>query len=331
MQWFKRLECGTRVCGGGFLCYIETHREKSDPVGAVLLMSIPVPILVACAGLLLLFSIFLTRMLTEGLRTNAALRRLEFVLRSISPSDASSRRMGLDAQGAARLHESCLALPEPMKTWCRRIEDHMLCYPGPDGQDGWYLGAPAREILPEESVSERYYHAGFHESVPGILTGLGLACTFVAILIALTSLRVTVTNDMETVVGIKQLIEGLAGKFLTSIVGLLLSMVFLTTERKWCERRLTQSYEDLIDAVSHLIPVMNAARMQLELQQIAVRQAHSLAAIEAELAGMRGMLSAANDTVPRVASAVAADVEQFADKLDQLGSALDRGIRQLLQ
>lgn len=294
-------------------------------------MSIPVPILAACAGLVLLFAVFLTRMLREAWRTDSALRRLEFVLTSLNPADAGSRRLGLDAQSASRLHESCLALPDPMRGWCRRIEDNMLSYPGPDGREGWFLGASAREILPEESVSERYYHAGFHESVPGILTGLGLACTFVAILIALTSLRVTEVNDTETVVGIKQLIEGLAGKFLTSIVGLALSMVFLTIERKWCERRLTNSYEDLVDAVSHLIPTMNPARMQLELQQIAVRQAAALATIEEEILSMRGMLSATSDTMPRVAASVASDVEQFADKLDQLGSALDRGIRQLLQ
>jgi hypothetical protein len=294
-------------------------------------MSIPLPILLACAGMLLLFAVFLARMLAEGWRTNAALRRLEFVLTSLTPAEPGSRRLGLDATAAERLHESCQALPEPMRGWCRRLEDNMLAYPGPDGREGWYLGAPAREILPEESVSERYYHASFHESVPGILTGLGLACTFVAILIALTSLRVTVVNDTETVVGIKQLIEGLAGKFVTSIVGLLLSMVFLTIERKWCERRLTNSYEDLVDAVSHLIPTMNPARMQLELQQIAVRQAAALGSIEEEILALRGMLSATSDTVPRVAASVAADVEQFADKLDQLGSALDRGIRQLLQ
>ncbi|HZU28640.1 MAG TPA: hypothetical protein VFA04_24155 [Bryobacteraceae bacterium] len=294
-------------------------------------MSIPVPILIACAGLIVLFAIFLARMLTEASRTKAALRKLDSVLRSVSPDESSSRRMGLDSETVSALHEKAAALAQPMRGWWRRIEDNMLSYPDPNGREGWYLGASAREILREESVSERYYHAGFHESVPGILTGLGLACTFIAILVALTSLRVTVVNDTETVVGIKELIEGLSGKFLTSIVGLLLSMVFLTTERKWCERRLTHAYEDLVDAVSHLIPTMNPARMQLELQQIATRQAAALANIEDEILAMRGMLSASNDTVPRVAEAVAADVEQFADKLDQLGSALDRGIRQLLQ
>jgi hypothetical protein len=294
-------------------------------------MSIPVPILAACAGLVLLFAVFLSRMLSEGLRTRSALRRLELILHSLSEENGASRGDGLSSETLAKLRERCGSLPEPMRGWWRRIEDNLLSYTGADGRQGWFLAATPREILPEESVSERHYHASFHEAVPGILTGLGLACTFIAILIALTGLRVTEVNDTETVVGIKTLIEGLAGKFLTSIIGLLLSMVFLILERKWCERRLNDAYEDLLDSVSHLIPVMNGTRIQLELQQIAARQAAVLAHIEAEILAFRGAMTATDDSVPRVAAAIAGDVEVFADKLDQLGSTLDRGIRQLLQ
>jgi len=294
-------------------------------------MSIPVPILAACAGLVLLFAVFLARMLSEGLRTHSALRRLERVFRSPGEENAESRGHGMSQVALAQLRERCSGLPAPMHGWWRRIEDNLLSYTGADGQQGWFLAAIPREILPEESVSERHYHASFHEAVPGILTGLGLSCTFIAILVALTGLRVTEVNDTETVVGIKTLIEGLAGKFLTSIIGLLLSMVFLIVERKWCERRLNDAYEDLLDAVSHAIPVMNGTRIQMELQQIAARQAIALANIEAQILAFRGMMTAADDSVPRVAAAIAGDVEAFADKLDQLGSTLDRGIRQLLQ
>lgn len=294
-------------------------------------MSIPVPILAACAGLLLLFAVLLVRMLSEGMHAHSALRRLDFILRSVTPGELDSRRNGLDDATLVQLRERCANLREPIRGWWRRIEDNLLSYTAADGREGWFLERSPRELLPEESVSERYYHASFHEAVPGILTGLGLACTFVAILVALAGLRVTVMNDTETVTGIKQLIEGLSGKFVSSIVGLLLSMVFLTVERKWSERRLTNAYEDLIDAVSHLIPTMNAARMQLELQRIAAQQSATLERIEQDMAAFRESLSATSDTVPRVAAAVAADVETFADKLDQLGLALDRGIRQLVQ
>ena len=291
-------------------------------------MSIPVPILLACAGLVLLFAIFAMRMLGEGLRTIAAVRRLESILRS---EDTDSRRHGLTPATLADLRRTCEAEPDPVRAWWTRIDDNLIASAGADGLERWFLAAPARDVLPETAVSERYYHSSFHEAVPGILTGLGLACTFIAILVALTSLRVTMVNGTETVIGIRELIEGLAGKFLTSIVGLLLSMVFLIVERKWCERRLTNAYEDLLDAVTHRIPVLNGVRIQLELQQLAARQAAALANIEAQILAFRGMAAGNDDTVPRIAAAMAADVEVFASKLDQLGSALDRGIGQLLQ
>src|SRR5579885_2807219 len=114
-------------------------------------MSIPVPILVACGGLLLLFTVFLARMLSEASRTNSALRRLDSVLRAAHPEETGSRRLGLDPATLFTLHEKAAALAQPMRGWWRRIEDNMLSYPGPDGREGWYLGAPVREILPEES------------------------------------------------------------------------------------------------------------------------------------------------------------------------------------
>ncbi|MGA8027962.1 MAG: hypothetical protein WB992_12540 [Bryobacteraceae bacterium] len=291
-------------------------------------MRIPIPILAACGILVLLFFIFLVRMLRETSKTYRALRKLRFPLRSLLVDRGAPRR-GLEPERLEELRAKCSKLANPLRSWWFRIEDHLVRYAAPDGQEEWYLGAPAREVLTEESVLERYYHASFHQAVPGILTGLGLAATFVAILYALTGLHVTVMNETETITGIKELIEGLSGKFLTSIVGLLLSMIFLLTERKWCERRLTNAFEDLLDTTSELIPTISAARVQLETQAVLARQSAHLSNIEAEILAFREMASMANDSVPRMAETLASDVEQFADKLEQLGFALDQGLRQL--
>ena len=294
-------------------------------------MSIPASILAACAGLFLLFAFFLVRMLSEGARARRSFQALENMLREVESGGDSVRRHGLTASVLNQLREKADSLGEPMRGWWRRIEHNLLSFCEIDGSEEWYLAMPARELLPEDSVSEREYHASFHDSVPGILTGLGLMCTFIAILVALTGLRVTVINDTETMVGIQKLIEGLAGKFLTSIIGLMLSMVFLMVERKWCERRVSHAYEEMVDAVSRLIPVMNAARAQVEMQRLSARQTAALETIQADIAALGRVVSARNDDVPRMAGALAADVEHFADKLQHLESALDRGIRQLLQ
>ena len=67
----------------------------------------------------------------------------------------------------------------------------------------------------------------FFGQVPSLITGLGLLLTFVAISIGLNRLHV----DGQTITGIPGLINGLAGKFLTSIVGLACANAFLLLER----------------------------------------------------------------------------------------------------
>ncbi len=291
-------------------------------------MSIPLPILAACGVLVLLFFVLLVRMLNEAHATIRALRALESTLQSVLLGGRTEPRRGLEPERLQQLRTTCDNLRHPMRSWWARMDHNLVRYVTPEGAEEWYLGAPAREVLTEESVSERYYHASFYQAVPGILTGLGLAATFIAILWALTGLHVTVTNDTETITGIKELIEGLSGKFLTSIVGLLLSIVYLLIERKWCERRLTKAFEDLLEATSELIPTIAPARVQLEAQAFLARQSASLANLEAAIVSFREMVSVANDSVPHMAAALASDVEQFSDKLESLGLALDRSIRQ---
>jgi hypothetical protein len=294
-------------------------------------MTVPTPILAACVLLILLFGYFLARMLREQTSTGRALGALAKELRAAASRGGSGQRTGLSAEQLERLRARCDQLQQPVRTWWLRVEDNLLSYTGPDRRQSWYLGLPAREVLPEESVSERYYHSSFYQAVPGILTGLGLLTTFVAILLALTALHVTEANDTEVVTGIKGLIEGLSGKFLSSIVGLLLSISFVVIERKWCERRLANAYEDLLDATTHAIPVISAARVQADMQSLALRQMTILSEIRAEMAEFRSMVTAANDAVPQMASALATDVEQFSDKLGELNLALEHGIRYLRQ
>ncbi len=287
-------------------------------------MSIPLPILAACGVLVLLFLVLLARMLNEASATIRALRALESTLQSVLQGGRTEPRRGLEPRRLEELRKTCDALRNPMRSWWSRMEHNLVPYITREGAEEWYLGTPARDVLTEESVSERYYHASFYQAVPGILTGLGLAATFVAILWALTGLHVTVTNDTETITGIKELIEGLSGKFLTSIVGLLLSIVFLLIERKWCERRLTNTFEDLLEATSELIPTIAPARVTLEAQALLARQSASLANLETAILSFREMVSVSNDSIPRMAAAMASDVEQFSDKLESLSFALDK-------
>ncbi|MGA3025355.1 MAG: hypothetical protein ABSF98_11330 [Bryobacteraceae bacterium] len=295
------------------------------------MIAIPTPILVACAGLFALFCVLLVRMSQQSSRAYRALGTLGSVLRSFALAAGTERGRGLDPAFLDEVRGRCRALPEPCRTWWLGLDENIVTYVSVDGVEGCYLGASPREILREESVSERYYHGSFYQAVPGILTGLGLMLTFISILVALTGLHVSVANGTETVVGIKELIEGLAAKFVSSIIGLALSIAFLLVERKWCERRLSNAYEDLLEAVAHLIPAITATRVQLDVQVLAARQSAALESMNAKIAAFLNMVTVANQSVPRMAAALASDVEQFSDRLEALSDTLNNGIRRLRQ
>lgn len=120
----------------------------------------------------------------------------------------------------------------------------------------------AEELFPQEAVIGHRVDVGFYSQVPSLITGLGLLLTFVAICIGLTRLHA----DGQTISGIQGLINGLAGKFLTSIVGLTCANLFVLVERPALNRLrashaeflalLDESFprrtvEDLLDALRH--------------------------------------------------------------------------------
>jgi hypothetical protein len=107
----------------------------------------------------------------------------------------------------------------------------------------------AEEFFTEEAVLDDRIDLGFYAQVPTLITGFGLLLTFVAICIGLSRLHA----DGQTVDGIQGLINGLAGKFLTSIVGLVCANLFLLLERP-AVRRLRAAHADFLAALDESFP-----------------------------------------------------------------------------
>jgi hypothetical protein len=246
-------------------------------------LRIPPVILWACIVLVILFFIFLFRMAWECYHALGNIRRFKKVLSGVPLLVRAERRNGLQLERLEKVRSKCEVIPLPMKTWWWALEDSIEKYISPSRQEGWFLLEEARKVLPEETIIGRFYHFSFHSAVPGILTGLGLLATFVAILQALMGLHVEVKQGTETVVGIQTLIEGLSGKFLSSIVGLLLSVIFTLGERKLCERKLSLAYENFLGFIEGLFPPMSLSRIQLDALEFNARQAVSLGNISAEV------------------------------------------------
>ena len=233
------------------------------------LLRIPPEILTACAGLVVLAVFLFYRMLSERGRALQAMNRFLLTL----GASRSSSRSGLDHEAARRLFAKMRALEGRPREWWRAIEDssdHYESSPSPSasGASGWFLVRSASEFLTQEFVLEPNYHGSFHQSVPGILSALGLLATFTAILISLAGVSYNAANVARPVTGIDTLINGLAGKFLSSILALVLSVIFTLTERKYCDRALTARHEELVRRVQDALPLLAPTRVLLDIHRV---------------------------------------------------------------
>ncbi len=127
------------------------------------------------------------------------------------------------------------------------------------GTDCFWTSESAETVFNEASVLESQLNRNFYTAIPGMVTGLGLLFTFIAILFALLDVRLGgPTNKQFT--GLDKLVSGLSGKFLSSIAALFAATVFL-----FCEKRLlhslTKSLRGLVTALDALVPRLTPARL----------------------------------------------------------------------
>lgn len=118
-------------------------------------------------------------------------------------------------------------------------------------QVAWYIeprifsSRSAQELFSLETIFRGRLNLSWYQQVPSLLTGIGLLLTFMALLVGLSKLHA----DGHGIAGIQGLINGLAGKFLTSIVGLVCATLFTVIEKPLMFRLLSahQRFTHLID------------------------------------------------------------------------------------
>jgi hypothetical protein len=91
-----------------------------------------------------------------------------------------------------------------------------------------YSTCSIESILSKALLIEENVHSAFFNAVPGVLTGMGLLMTFIAILDGLSHVSVAANMDVK---GISGLINGLSGKFVSSIVAVSCAVSFVFVER----------------------------------------------------------------------------------------------------
>ena len=107
----------------------------------------------------------------------------------------------------------------------------------------------ADEFFTPDAVLSPNIDLAFYGQLPSLITGFGLLLTFVAICVGLSRLHAEGT----AIIGVQGLINGLAGKFLTSIVALVCANAFILVERP-ALRRLHRRYDDFLMRLDESFP-----------------------------------------------------------------------------
>jgi len=213
------------------------------------------------------------------------------------------------------------------RVWWNRINDSITLYINQEEEEGWFSTERARTLLPHDVVVGQNFHAAIFGAVPGILTGLGLTGTFVAILLALSGVHYNQLDNVNPVSGMEGLINGLSGKFLSSIVALLLSILFTIREKR-SARRLRGSYDALVSAISNVIPYLSTSRILLDIHRFSAKQTVSVSNISSEVVDR--LTNAFNDrVVPGLASGMSSGVaeklqNEFRPTMDRMAGSLDQ-------
>jgi hypothetical protein len=130
------------------------------------------------------------------------------------------------------------------------------------GEDQIWASESADGIFTEPAIGEGRLNRAFYNSLPSVVTSTGLLFTFLAILVALVDVRIdTQTNQIQ---GLPLLIEGLSGKFVSSIAALLSATIFLLVE-KTLAHRLSKVRLQLVSSIDALVPRLSSTRIMADI------------------------------------------------------------------
>lgn len=147
---------------------------------------------------------------------------------------------------------------------------------GPESGNEVTLSAPLEQTMSRPNVVDGNISQAFFGAVPGVLTGVGLLMTFVAILDGLS--YVSVSNDLE-ITGIGGLINGLSGKFVSSVVAIGSAVAFVFVER-FSIGKASKAHTRFVEALSGRFRTQSAEQL---LHRI-YRHMDSQAAVQREMA-----------------------------------------------
>lgn len=217
-------------------------------------------------------------------------------------------------------------VPSLSPAW-QRFNALLVRWSPPSGEPRLWASESAEGAFNDSTVIEPRLDRSFFTAIPGIVTGAGLLITFLAILVALLDVRI----EDNRVQGIENLIQGLSGKFVSSIAALGAATVYLLMEKPLFHR-LANSQRRLIAAIDALVPRLSPARLLADVQRdmaeqtAAIRQAHA----EFPIRLQHSLSETLGASLPPLRTAVEALAQEWRTGQGQRQDAIAASLRDLL-
>lgn len=313
-------------------------------LGDIKLLGIKAPAFIWYGALLLIAftAIILLRLVYLVWREQRAHRNLARSIDQLTERFPRQPGEGLSMEAFDELRQVFENRRQFQMAW-KTYQAQILLEPSREGEDQHWAPESAGSSFNEGSVIEPRVNRSFYVAVPGLVTGLGLLLTFVAILFALLEVRV----EKDQVVGLEGLVAGLSGKFVSSVCALLAASVFLFIERILLHR-LGDSRRNLVDSLDGLVPRRTAQHVLADLHRDIQEQSIAFRHFNVDLSGrlkqsfsdsmgesMRPILdrmtTSIEDLNTIMRAAEAAKQESITGSLEALLQNLDRSMRSTLQ
>ncbi len=241
------------------------------------------------------------------------------------------KRNGLPGAAYDSLGQLFEKIPRLIAAW-RVYDSQLLLRADAHGEDHFWSSESANLAFSPQVVIDPYINRGLYSAVPGIVTGLGLLFTFLAILIALLDVRLVNSR----VQGLELLIQGLSGKFLSSIAALLSATVIVVVEKRLFYG-LDKTRTRLVAVVDGIVPRLSSTRILVDLERNIAEQTNAFRDFNSGLAPMlqRSFSESMGPTLERMVLVID-ELNQMmraaeAQKQESITGSLDALLRNLEQ
>jgi len=173
-----------------------------------------------------------------------------------------------------------------------------------DGRKLIFNTRAASEFFSKEQVIEANMKVAWYQAVPGVLTSIGLLCTFAAILLGLHGLVDPASSEISQA-GMVKLVESLSGKFLSSVCALLLATVFTGFEKRRTNQ-VERAHKALVRAIDERFPRRSSEYLLEKIVVASNEQANQLRHFGADLSGRlkEGMTESFQPILERLTDAI---------------------------